>query len=205
MRYMDKAVNSNRGKGVKRAASPARASVLDRCRALAEPIAAELGLELFDVHLLREGGRLILRFVIDCETGITHQHCEQFSKKIDPLLDAADPIEKSYFLEVSSPGAERPLRHEADFRRFTGKYACLVVHSETAEAAKPAEEKRAAKARPSVRRSPRSTVIEGQIVETGNDSVTIKVGEQQTRRIELSSVISAHLLLDQNGGERRRR
>jgi ribosome maturation factor RimP len=95
-------------------------SVVEVCRTLALPVAADLGLVLYDVRLVRESGRLILRYVIDHEDGITFTHCELFSKRIDPVLDTHDPIPASYYLEVSSPGAERELRTTEEFLRFVG-------------------------------------------------------------------------------------
>lgn len=88
--------------------------------AMAEPVCRELGLELVDVDYAKEGSRYMLRIFIDKPGGITIDDCELFSRTIDPVLDAADPVPGSYYLEVSSPGLDRPLRKEADFRRFAG-------------------------------------------------------------------------------------
>lgn len=69
-------------------------------------------------------GRAVLRVSIDQPPGtgggITAQHCARVSKAIEPLLDAADPVKGGYFLEVSSPGIERPIQRLADFARFRG-------------------------------------------------------------------------------------
>ena len=88
--------------------------------ALAAPIAAQLGLELWDVRFLKEGASYVLRIIIDKEGGINISDCEAFSNAIDAPLDAADPIEQSYHLEVSSPGLERELTKPAHFERFLG-------------------------------------------------------------------------------------
>ena len=53
--------------------------------------------------------------------GIDIEHCAQVSEKLSEMLDVIDPIEQNYFLEVSSPGAERPLKKESDFERAIGK------------------------------------------------------------------------------------
>ena len=113
--------------------SLSRHAIIAQCRALAEPIAAELGLELFDLQLVREGGHLILRVTIDSQEGISHTHCEEFSRKLDPLLDAADPIADAYYLEVSSPGVERQLRGIADYKRFLGEWIYIEWRAEPAE------------------------------------------------------------------------
>lgn len=85
-------------------------SIAETVRALAEPLAEELGCWVWDVEYVKEGARRILRIVIDAEEGVTIDHCEQLHRAIDPILDEADPIEEQYYLEVSSPGIERELR-----------------------------------------------------------------------------------------------
>ena len=85
-------------------------SISETVRALAEPLAEELGCWVWDVEFVKEGTRKILRITIDSEEGIDINVCEQLHRAIDPLLDEADPIEEAYYLEVSSPGIERELR-----------------------------------------------------------------------------------------------
>ena len=85
-------------------------SISETVRAIAEPLADELGCWVWDVEFVKEGTRKILRITIDSEDGIDINLCEQFHRAIDPLLDEADPIEEAYYLEVSSPGIERELR-----------------------------------------------------------------------------------------------
>ncbi len=85
-------------------------SIAETVRALAEPIAEELGCWLWDVEYVKEGARRILRITIDSEDGITIDDCEKMHRALDPVLDEADPIEEQYYLEVSSPGVERDLK-----------------------------------------------------------------------------------------------
>ena len=85
-------------------------SISETVKALAEPIAEELGCWIWDVEFVKEGAKKILRITIDAEEGIDINVCEQLHRAIDPLLDEADPIEEAYYLEVSSPGIERELR-----------------------------------------------------------------------------------------------
>jgi len=87
--------------------------------ALAEPLAEELGLELWDVEYVREAGTNYLRVYIDRPgEGVFISDCEAMSKALDPALDEADPIPDSYTFEVSSAGAERPLKKPEHFARF---------------------------------------------------------------------------------------
>ncbi|MEG1621177.1 MAG: ribosome maturation factor RimP [Oscillospiraceae bacterium] len=89
----------------------------DLCADIAKPVLEELGLTLWDVRFEKEGSAWFLRYYIDKETGATIDDCENFSRGVDPLLDEADPIELSYYLEVSSPGTERELTRDWHFEK----------------------------------------------------------------------------------------
>jgi ribosome maturation factor RimP len=94
--------------------------VTELTRELAAPVVAELGCELWDVEYVKEAGTWYLRLYIDKEGGVSINDCEAISRRVSDLLDEADPIEGSYTFEVSSAGAERPLKRPADFDRFLG-------------------------------------------------------------------------------------
>ena len=87
---------------------------------LIEPVADELGYEIWNVEYVREGADMYLRVTIDSENGIDLGDCEKMTRAIDPLLDEADPIEDSYYLEVSSPGVERVLTLDSHFAVMAG-------------------------------------------------------------------------------------
>ena len=87
---------------------------------LAQPLAAQQGLEIWDVTYTKEAGEWFLRVYIDKPDGIGITDCESFSRAFDPILDEADPIEGSYTFEVSSAGAERELKRPEHFARFLG-------------------------------------------------------------------------------------
>jgi ribosome maturation factor RimP len=90
---------------------------------LAEQVAASLGMEVVRAEIKGGGGHSIVRIFIDQPSGISLNDCERFSRQLSVLLDVEDWIPVSYTLEVSSPGLDRPLVKEADFRRFAGKKA----------------------------------------------------------------------------------
>ncbi|WP_139488947.1 ribosome maturation factor RimP [Brevibacillus dissolubilis] len=97
---------------------------------LLAPIMEETGLELVDIEYKKEGSNWFLRVFIDNETGnVDIDDCGLVSEKLGQRLDELDPIPTAYFLEVSSPGAERPLRNEKDYRKAVGKN----VHITTTE------------------------------------------------------------------------
>lgn len=87
---------------------------------MAEPIAEELGLILWDVQFLKEGASFSLRIVIDREGGVDMDACEAMSRAIDPKLDEVDPIDESYTLEVWSAGLDRPLTRDFHFEQSIG-------------------------------------------------------------------------------------
>lgn len=87
---------------------------------LAAPVVAAQGCELWDVEYVKEAGTWYLRLYIDKEGGVSINDCEAISRRVSDLLDEADPIEGSYTFEVSSAGAERPLKRPSDFERFMG-------------------------------------------------------------------------------------
>jgi len=87
---------------------------------VAEPV-LKLGYELVDIEFQKEQARWVLTLFIDKEGGISLDDCERVSRAVEPLLDDKDPIAQSYFLCVSSPGLDRPLKNESDFKRALGK------------------------------------------------------------------------------------
>lgn len=88
---------------------------------LAEKTAEELGVYIVDVSYKKEGSDYVLCYYIDKEGGTGIDDCEAFSRALDPVLDAADPIEGNYTLEVSSPGADRKLVKEREFLYYIGR------------------------------------------------------------------------------------
>ncbi len=94
-----------------------------RVWALAEPIAAGLGLEVLEVEAGGGGARRLIRIYLDSPGGaraVTVEDCEQASRRIGDLLDAHEATDNDYMLEVSSPGLDRPLRKREHFERVLG-------------------------------------------------------------------------------------
>jgi len=132
-------VNSDRGEA-HRGSNDTR---LGRVRDAAERIARSCGLEIFDVQLRREAIGTVLRVIIDrpdpgrpttlAEDSIGIEDCQRVSQDLSALLDVEEEsleqpaLGQTYTLEVSSPGLDRPLRHAADYRRFTGRLAKVVT------------------------------------------------------------------------------
>ena len=96
-------------------------NIAARVAELIAPVAAAQNIILWDVEFVREGARQVLRVTIDKPEGVNINDCEAFHLAIDPLLDEADPIDASYYLEVSSPGIERELSRDEHFAACVGQ------------------------------------------------------------------------------------
>ena len=94
--------------------------ISDKVEALARPIVEEEGCKLWSVEYIKEAGTWYLRIFIDKDGGVGIADCEAISRRLDPILDEADPIPESYVFEVGSAGAERELKRTSDFEQFIG-------------------------------------------------------------------------------------
>ena len=92
--------------------------ITERVFELAKPVVEEEGCSLWDVEYLREASTWYLRIYIDKEGGVSIDDCERISRRLDPILDEADPIPESYVFEVGSAGADRELKRPSDFAQF---------------------------------------------------------------------------------------
>jgi ribosome maturation factor RimP len=119
-----------------------RDTAVERVRQAAARVAESHGLELFDLQFRRESIGWVLRVMVDRpwqesegpdrpDQAVGIEDCQRMSHDLSTLLDVEDELgaalEHAYTLEVSSPGLDRPLRHEADYRRFTGRLAKIVT------------------------------------------------------------------------------
>ena len=89
-------------------------------RDLLEPTLVHLGYEVYSIEQLGSGGRT-LRISIDIPTGVGIDDCAKVSQVVGPILEQSGLVDGNYILEVSSPGAERPLRERWEYERFAGK------------------------------------------------------------------------------------
>lgn len=93
---------------------------------LTAPIIESLGYELADLTFEKKGKDWCLTLFIDSENGISLDDCEKVSRSISEVLDEKDPIEQSYYLEVSSPGIDRPLKKDRHF--LTNMDKKIAIH-----------------------------------------------------------------------------
>jgi len=112
-------------------------TVVEKVREIASRVAADRGLEVFDVQFRREAPGMVLRVQIDrpgpaasAEESVSVDDCAHVSRDLSAILDVEDVVPSAYTLEVSSPGLDRPLRRPDDYRRFTGRLAKIVVRGQ---------------------------------------------------------------------------
>ncbi|RYL95307.1 ribosome maturation factor RimP [Sporolactobacillus sp. THM7-4] len=117
------------------------------------PILKDMNLELVDIQYVKEGKNRFLRIFIDSPEGVDLDTCTAVSEKISAALDEHDPIKETYFLEVSSAGAERPLKKYEDFEKSVGKDVHLTTYVPVNG----------------------SKVFEGKLTHVNHESVTIEV------------------------------
>jgi len=98
----------------------AKKNISEMVKEIALPVVSEAGCELVDVEYIKEGGNWFLRVYIDKPEGVSLDDCENISRPLNVMLDQLDPIDHEYFLEVSSPGIERPLKKPEDFAKAVG-------------------------------------------------------------------------------------
>src|SRR3954470_16733275 len=109
-------------------------TVVEKVREIAGRVAADRGLEIFDIQFRREAPGMVLRIQIDrpgaaaaAEDSVSVEDCAHVSRDLSAILDVEDVVPTAYTLEVSSPGLDRPLRHAGDYERFSGRRAKIVT------------------------------------------------------------------------------
>ena len=126
-------------------------------RELLEPTLNHMGYDLYSIDQSGQSGRT-LRISIDHSEPISIDDCERVSKVVGPLVDRSNLIEGPYDLEVSSPGAERPLRNHQEYERFNGKRVNIRYRSGQTE-----------------------TVVEGQLIAVDAAGIAVQALGQRGR------------------------
>lgn len=101
----------------------------DKIFDIVEPTVTALGYELYEVEYQKEFDNWVLTLYIDHSDGVSLDDCELVSNAVDPVLDAADPIEQAYYLSVSSLGIDRPLKTDKDYKRNIGKVMDVKLYA----------------------------------------------------------------------------
>ncbi|MBE9504194.1 MAG: ribosome maturation factor RimP [Proteobacteria bacterium] len=109
----------------------AETGIEERTEKVVSPVLESLGMEFVDVEFRREQTGWVLRLYIDKEGGITLDDCSRVGRELGTLLDIESYIDRSYSLEVSSPGLTRPLKKLKDFEKFIDHPAKIKLYSAT--------------------------------------------------------------------------
>jgi ribosome maturation factor RimP len=147
----------------------------DQLTELVQPSLRHLGLDLVDLQW-RPGRTSILRLVIDSSAGVTLDDCERVSRAVGAVLDAYDPIGGRYSLEVSSPGAERPLRSDAEWLAAVGRRVNVRARAGDAE-----------------------IIVEGRLLELEGATLQIEARDRNRRRLTTvarADVIAGRIVVD---------
>ncbi len=147
---------------------------LNQLTAAVEPVITGAVYELVDLEWKHESGAWVLRVFIDGPGGVTLDDCAKISRQLSATLDVSDLITVPYNLEVSSPGLDRPLKKETDFRRYLGKKAKIRTRRPIGDA----------------RRN-----FSGTLVAVDAGVVRIDVGDQVCE-VPLADVEKAHLVFE---------
>ncbi|MER6197182.1 ribosome maturation factor RimP [Streptomyces sp. NPDC001586] len=103
----------------------------DRLRGLLEPLVAAKGLDLEEIEMSRAGKRRMLRIIVDSDEGVELDACAELSREVSDKLDETDVMgEDEYVLEVSSPGADRPLTEHRHYVRAIGRLVKFQLSAE---------------------------------------------------------------------------
>lgn len=152
--------------------------VVDRVSELLADLFVQEGFELVDIEYVKEGKSWFLRLSIDHEGGVDLNDCALMSEKIGEVLDEADPdpIPQAYYLEVMSPGAERPLKTKAAIQQAVGQYVHFSFYKERQG----------------------MKFIEGDLVDATPDSLTLVYqdkGQDKTLQLTYDEIAKARLAI----------
>lgn len=144
---------------------------------LLRPALNQTGVELLDVQWKGGGPGSLLRLIVDRPGGVDLDDCERASMTASAILDAYDPIDVAYSLEVSSPGAERPIRTEEEWRAALGRRVHVRFRSGEGE-----------------------RVVEGRLLAAGGPAVEVETrtarGRSQPMSIASGEILAARIAVD---------
>ena len=103
-------------------------ALIEKIETLVKPIEDELNYEIYHIEFVKENNEFYLRIYIDKEEGISLTDCEALSRRVSDVLDVEDPIDKAYYLEVSSPGLNRRLFTDEHFKKFVGREVLVKLN-----------------------------------------------------------------------------
>ena len=107
-----------------------KGNIASRVAELVREAVEECGCMLWDVEFVKEGPDHNLIIYIDKPEGISLDDCEMVNDAVEPIIDEADPIDGSYYLEISSPGLERELKTADHIKAFIGERVIVKLYAQ---------------------------------------------------------------------------
>ena len=154
-------------------ANSSNVAIIQKIEKIVTPVIEEMNLSLVDVEYMQDGGYWYVRIYVENMSGdITLEDCAAISNKIEDDVDKL--IDKKFFLEVSSPGIERPLKKIGDFVRFKGEKAKLSLKHKIDDCKN----------------------FEGIITDCKDEIIFLEIDENKTLEIPFSEVRKANLVYE---------
>lgn len=150
-----------------------KTTIGEKIKLLIEPIVKTEGMELIDIEY-KTGSKHFLRIFVDKTGGLTHSDCAKISSQAGELLDMEDLIAEEYMLEVSSPGLDRPLKNEADFKRNKGNLVSIYLDT-------PMEG---------------TKMFAGRVIDTENQKIILKKNSNEIINIPVSNIVKGNLKIE---------
>ena len=143
--------------------------------ALAESIAEQHGVLIYDVEIVGNARNPFVRVYVDKEQGVSLDECAKFSRSLSALVDVEDPIPTAFVLEVSSPGIDRQLKKLKHYEQSVGKLAKVVLKNKSADG---------------------QNVLVGRIMDVQDDLITLITGDEQNLLIPFDTISRARLEIE---------
>jgi len=143
--------------------------------ALAESIAEQHGVRVYDVELVGNARNPFVRVYVDKEQGVSLDECAKFSRSLAALIDVEDPIPTAFVLEVSSPGLDRQLKKLKHYEQSRGKLAKVVIKKKSVDG---------------------GNVVLGRIMDVQGEVITLITGDEQNLLIPFDTISRARLEIE---------
>ncbi|MDP2158518.1 MAG: ribosome maturation factor RimP [Nitrospirota bacterium] len=149
--------------------------IQEKIAALAESIAEQHGVRVYDVEIVGNARNPFVRVYLDKEPGISLDECAKFSRSLAALVDVEDPIPTAFVLEVSSPGIDRQLKKLKHYEQSRGKLAKVVLKKKSEDG---------------------QNVVIGRIMDVQGDLITLISGDGQNLLIPFDTISRARLEIE---------
>jgi len=149
--------------------------IQEKIAALAESIAEQHGVRVYDVEIVGNARNPFVRVYVDKEQGVSLDDCAKFSRSLAALIDVEDPIPTAFVLEVSSPGLDRQLKKLKHYEQSRGMLAKVVMKKKSVDG---------------------QNVVIGRIMDVQGDLITLITGDEQNLLIPFDTISRARLEIE---------